>query len=360
MPGCLLVWKERSGLYAMMIIAPVFITLAIVIAAITVSVIFWPRWGILAGIHLRRRAAARVLREDALKHLCKLEASGHRPTLESVSGALHLKSGKTGALLHEMERQGLISFDSGDLCLTGQGRSEGLQVIRAHRLWECYLADTTGIHETEWHDLAERQEHFLSPEEIRRLSARLGHPTHDPHGDPIPTSGGSLPDADAQPLNSLRPGEIATIVHIEDEPQSLYDQLVAIGLRPGILVQMQSKNEQNLQFLADGTPREVTPLQAHQIEVYPVSPGESAGTVRNLAELKPGEHARMLSLARGCRGQERRRLLDLGFVAGTDIEAEMVSPSGEPTAYRVRGTLIALHREQARLVLVESAGKAQL
>jgi DtxR family Mn-dependent transcriptional regulator len=71
-----------------------------------------------------------------------------------------------------------------------------------------------------------------------------------------------------------------------------------------------------------------------------------------LSNLRRGETARVVELSRACRGAERRRLLDLGFVPGSEIEVEMVSPAGDPTAYRVRGALIALRREQAALVYV--------
>jgi DtxR family Mn-dependent transcriptional regulator len=91
--------------------------------------------------------------------------------------------------------------------------------------------------------------------------------------------------------------------------------------------------------------------------VLPLPEAEAADGVKTLADFKPGERATVLGLARSCRGPERRRLLDLGFVAGTAVEVEMISPSGEPTAYRVRGTVIALHREQARLVLANNAGE---
>lgn len=69
-----------------------------------------------------------------------------------------------------------------------------------------------------------------------------------------------------------------------------------------------------------------------------------------LAELQPGQQARIAGLAPECKGAERRRLLDLGFVPGTLVVAEMHSPTGDLTAYRVRGTLIALRREQSHMV----------
>jgi DtxR family Mn-dependent transcriptional regulator len=71
-----------------------------------------------------------------------------------------------------------------------------------------------------------------------------------------------------------------------------------------------------------------------------------------LAALKPGQQGVVMRLSPQCRGPERRRLLDLGILPGTVITAEMVSPGGDPTAYRIRGALIALRREQARLIYI--------
>lgn len=317
--------------------------------------LLWPQGGWVARTRQRRAITARVLREDALKHICKTEASGRRPTLQSVAGSLQLKPERAAGLLREMEQQGLVSYSSGDLQLTASGRSAGLHIIRAHRLWECYLADQTGLREGEWHARAERREHLMTPAEADALATQLGNPTHDPHGDPIPTSDGVLePDA-GQPLAALKVGEPALLLHIEDEPENLYAQLVAAGLRVGMQVRMLEKNPQQVRFLANGEEHLLAPILAHQIEVLPEPEPEPDEVAENLAGFVPGQRVSVLGLARSCRGPERRRLLDLGFVAGTTVEVAMLSPSGEPTAYRLRNTLIALHRQQAKLVMVKPA-----
>ena len=69
--------------------------------------------------------------------------------------------------------------------------------------------------------------------------------------------------------------------------------------------------------------------------------------------LAPGEVVRVVGLSSACQGTQRRRLLDLGVVRGTEIEAELVAAAGDPVAYRVRGALIALRREQASWIAIE-------
>lgn len=299
-----------------------------------------------------RELAERVRREDALKHLCKCEANGIPATLASVAGILHLPADGTAELLGDMEQRGLVSFSSGELHLTPTGRASGLHIIRAHRLWESYLAGETGVEKNAWHAQAEEREHSISPAEADRLSARLGHPVRDPHGDEIPRAGGALSADPGRPLTTLAPGTAGRIVHLEDEPEIVHAQLVAEGLRLGAVVEVVENSDRRMRFWAEGDEHVLAPLLAHNVDVLPFAPDEAGRTETTLSDLKPGAQATVLGLMPDCRGQERQRLLDLGFVPGTKVASEMTSPTGEPTAYRVRDSLIALRREQARHVRV--------
>lgn len=313
----------------------------------------WPQHGLWAWRRGRRQKLRQNRVEDVLKHLCKTVAGGRRPTLQSAAGVLQLKVEETAKVLEEMAQDGLLVFAAGELRLTEDGRKLGMHIIRAHRLWECYLADQTGLREVEWHARAERREHRLTPAEADSLAALLGNPTHDPHGDRIPSAGGELEHDEGRPLAGLAEGEMAILAHLEDEPETLYLRLVALGLRVGMTVRMLGHDEDGVRFTANGDEHTLDPILANQVEVSPLPETETDSS--HLAACATGRKATVLGLARSCRGQERRRLLDLGFVAGTEVEVAMTSPSGEPTAYQVRGTLIALHREQARQVLVNTA-----
>ena len=153
-------------------------------------------------------------------------------------------------------------------------------------------------------------------------------------------------------MNTLPPGGAGRIVHLEDEPEIIHAQILAAGLRLGTEVRVLEKSEKGVRFLADGTEHVIAPILAQNIDVIPLPVGADAKAEASLGDLNPGAKAMVLGLASDCRGTERRRLLDLGFVPGTVVEMEMASPTGDPTAYRVRGTVIALRREQARLVRV--------
>jgi Fe2+ transport system protein FeoA len=79
--------------------------------------------------------------------------------------------------------------------------------------------------------------------------------------------------------------------------------------------------------------------------------------LETLANLNPGEEATVVRLSLDCRGLERRRLMDLGLLPGTVVAAEMRSPTGDPTAFRIRGALIALRVEQAGYIQITSRRK---
>jgi DtxR family Mn-dependent transcriptional regulator len=302
-----------------------------------------------------KKLSDRMLGEDALKHIYNATVTGQKPTMRSIAGSLQVSLDRTSALLNNMEQRRLIVWKDNELQLTPEGQEYALHIIRAHRLWERYLADHTGLKETEWHTEAEKREHQLTPRETEVLFGRLGHPTHDPHGDPIPTLDGGLEGHGGAPLTTLSPGQAARIVHTEDEPEAIYAQLVAEGLAPGMELHVLEKTPQLIRFWADGTEHILAPMVANNLSVVPTKEADitEVYTGAHLSDLKPGERGRVLGISRICRGDERRRLLDLGLTAGTIVEAEMTGPGGSPTAYLIREAIIALRPEQARFIHIK-------
>lgn len=335
----------------------------LLVALLTLATVtLWPRRGLLARWREGRRLAVRVRREDALKHILKADANRREATLESLAGSLQITPGHAADLVQELGRSGLLSLEGGRLGLTAAGRELATHVIRAHRLWESYLAEQTGVAAREWHRQAERQEHLLTQQQTNALAAKLGHPTFDPHGDFIPEDGGELPGESGQPLSAAPLNTPLVIAHVEDEPAAIYSQLCALGLRPGMKVVALERTPERLRFWADGTEHILAPVLAGNLNMLPLPESKPDDLFEEefLAQLAPGQHARIVGLTPACRGAERRRLLDLGFVPGTAIEVEMVSPGGDPTAYRVRGSVIALRREQATLVRITTAQKTRM
>ena len=320
------------------------------------ALLVWPKRGMVARWRAGRRYAARVRREDAIKHILKCEVNSGEATMESLAGHLQIPTDRTAELLESLEDRGLLSLQGGKIRLKNAGRDLGLHLIRAHRLWESYLSEQTGVSEAEWHKRAERQEHLLTPEQTDALAARLGNPTTDPHGDLIPARGQPVAGDRGMVLSAAEPNQPLLVSHVEDEPAAVYSQITAQGIRPGMRGLIVEKLPHRIRFWANGNEHVLAPIVANNISVEPLTDctGNDLLDEEFLTGLATGQSGRVLGLSAACRGPERRRLLDLGFVPGTEVVAEMKSPGGDPTAYRVRGTLIALRREQAALVRIST------
>jgi DtxR family Mn-dependent transcriptional regulator len=320
--------------------------------------LFWPSTGVVPRWRSMRRVTGRVLREDALKHIQKLVHAGQNPTLMNVAGAIGVDRNQAVRLLTDLEESRLLVCEGETIRLTPDGERMALNLIRAHRLWEQYLAENTGFKEAEWHILADEVEHTLTPEQIDELAKSLGHPVYDPHGDPIPSQEGEVWDRVGEPLSRLEVNTVGRIVHVSDEPETVAAQIIAEGLFPGMVVRVTGNDAQRVRFWVGEGEHVLAPIVAANIAVVPledeIPEDELKGQPLNV--LKPGEKGRVVSLSPRIRGAERRRMMDLGILPGTVIAPEFVSPGGDPTAYRIRDALIAIRGDQAQWIRVEPVG----
>lgn len=313
-----------------------------------------PERGLVSRWRRSLQSNERVRREDALKHIHRCEIYSRQASLESLAGALNLSMNEIAPLVEDMQLAELVTQENGSIKLTPTGRDSALHILRAHRLWERYLADQTGYTHMEWHDQAERLEHQLSPDQIDDLAAQLGFPTHDPHGDPIPGVDGDWVDHGGAPLNAADVDQPLRIVHIEDEPETVYAQIVAEGLYPGMSLRLIEVSTTRVRFWAGGDEHILAPIVAANISVRAVEVDDHVLEGYPLIDLQPGAEAQIVGITPTIRGLERRRLLDLGILPGTVIIAEYESPQRDPTAYRVRDSLIALRDDQAKSIIVKS------
>ena len=323
--------------------------------SVILGLLFGPQTGFFWIFRRVRRLTGRVVIEDALKHLFDFEYRDQSVTVESLAGALEMSQNAATDIVMRAESRGLIQSEDGTLRLSPTGRAYALRVIRVHRLWEHYLAEETGVTEKEWHRLAEDREHYFSEMDVDLLAANMGNPAFDPHGDPIPTAAGDIPPQEGHPLTGLEVGSPAMIVHIEDEPEAVYAQLVAEGLQPGTRIEVVESNPERIQFWANGGEHILAPVIASNISVVETRDEKSQPeeSYEPLSALSIGESGRVVHISRRTRGLERRRLMDLGILPGTTIEVEMKSPSGDPTAYKIRGSTIALRHNQADQIRIE-------
>lgn len=295
----------------------------------------------------------KTVMEDILKQLYRLESYGTESDINALTNSLKIKDSLIIEAIHKMSINELVKVEGDLLRLTKEGRQYALKIIRVHRLWEKYLAEKTGFDKSEWHDRAETMEHVLSHEETNVLADQLGNPMYDPHGDPIPNTFGDLKEIDGEPLSSLSINSVGRIVHIEDEPEVIYKQILAEKIHIGSVISVEEKNNERIVFYAEGEEFVLAPIVAANITVAELVKDldQEENKVR-LSSLREGELGKIVGISKECRGENRRRLLDLGFVKGTEIKIDLNSPMKNPTAFKVKGTSIALRNDQASKILI--------
>ncbi len=321
---------------------------------VIVFILFIPNNGLIPWLKRMKKNTEKELLEDILKYLYNSEYNNRKISFSALSKELKISHEYAGQLNQKLIQMNLVKIEQDNLVLTGEGKSYALRIIRIHRLWEKYLADHTSIKETEWHNLAETKEHELSSEETNRLAAKLGNPLHDPHGDPIPTDVGEMPVSKGILLTELTEGQFGRIIHIEDEPKEQYAQLIAMKLYPGMQIRIIERSDGKISIEADGEECRLAFMLAANITVIPLLDKEIIfETFISLSSIKQGESAEVISISNALRGQQRRRLLDLGIVPGTKITAQLKSLSGDPTAYEIRGASIALRKNQSDHIFIK-------
>lgn len=330
---------------------PLMLLIAGSIVVLISVLLFYPNKGIIAVWKKSNYANKKVLIEDALKYLYNCEYNNSTCSLNGIAGNLSISADEATDIISRLETMGLVSAKKDELNLTSDGRSYALRVIRVHRLWEKYLADETSVTENEWHQKAEEIEHTLTLAQADQLAAQIGNPVFDPHGDPIPSASGDLPLKKGKALSEMKVGEFANIIHVEDEPNAIYSQILAEGLYPGMQIRMMEVSDKRLKFVANGEECVLSPLIAKNITVGVVKlEKQIEGKFKPLSSLKIGEEGTILGISKALRGQQRRRLMDLGIVPGTKIEAELESFTRDPVAYKVRGTTVALRKQQSNKI----------
>jgi len=292
-------------------------------------------------------------REDALKYALTCEADGGLMTEEGLAGKFGQGRAQCLEWLQELSKMGWISLESEGWRLSETGRIEANKVLRAHRIYETYLAERTSTPGADWHNRAEDKEHELSEQEVNRMAKELGYPRFDPHGDPIPTRQGELETREGEGLLSLAEGESGLILHVEDEPPVIFENLTREGFAPGMEITLLSKGKHSLKVRLEGRSTEIDLKEATKVEVRRLDLNEVHQNRMRLSQLDQGQIGKIVKLSPACRGSVRRRLLDMGLVPGTEITHELRGAFAFPRAFRIRGTLIALRQEQADKIIVE-------
>ncbi|MBP7551413.1 MAG: metal-dependent transcriptional regulator [Gemmatimonadaceae bacterium] len=180
--------------------------------------------------------------EDYLKAIYELEQKGTPAGTNDIAGRLGIAAASVSGMVQRLARLGLVRAERyRGARLTIAGRAAALQLIRRHRIIECYLVERLGFGWEDVHDEAERLEHAASDELITRMAEAIGNPTADPHGAPIPTASGEVDETRLPSIAELAEGEQATVVRMSDRDPAFLRYLDGLGIRPGATVQVVAK-----------------------------------------------------------------------------------------------------------------------
>jgi DtxR family Mn-dependent transcriptional regulator len=152
----------------------------------------------------------------------------------ALAERLGVSAGSASAMVKRLDALGLVAHvPYRGVRLTPEGTRVALEVLRHHRLLETYLAVHLGVPWDRVHEEAEVLEHVLSEELEERIAAKLGDPTHDPHGDPIPTRDGRIDEGATESMGAVDVGMRGTFVRVSDSDPEMLRYLAERGIAPG-------------------------------------------------------------------------------------------------------------------------------
>jgi DtxR family Mn-dependent transcriptional regulator len=173
--------------------------------------------------------------EDYAKAIYALEQrEGGAVSNNAIAERMGVTPASASAMVKRLDTLGLVSHvPYRGVKLTKAGSKVALEVLRHHRLLELYLTETLGVPWDRVHDEAEVLEHVLSEDLEELIAAKLGNPTRDPHGDPIPTRDGRVVEAETIALHDLVAGATGRFVRVSDSDPEMLRYLADRGIAPG-------------------------------------------------------------------------------------------------------------------------------
>lgn len=208
--------------------------------------------------------------QDYLKEIFKLQAGGARATTTAIAKQMDVAPSSVTSMVKKLAALGLADHSPyKGVELSEAGTKIALEVVRHHRLLEQYLAETLGLGIDAVHAEADRLEHVISEELEARIDEKLGFPTHDPHGDPIPDAGLRIDRRTFRSLDALTPGEEATVKRVPDGDAALLRYLARLRLLPGRRVTLRRSEpfDGPLTVLVEGVEHAISRELAGQIGI---------------------------------------------------------------------------------------------
>lgn len=179
--------------------------------------------------------------ENYLKTIFHLSEKSDAPVAtNSISEVMGNKAASVTDMLKKLAEKDLINYVKYQgVSLTKKGRETAISIIRKHRLWEVFLVEKLAFKWDEVHEIAEEMEHIKAPELVDRLDEFLGHPTHDPHGDPIPNSRGEFQKNEWIILAKMNPGQTGILSGVSEHSSVFLQYLEQQGLLLGTRIKLE-------------------------------------------------------------------------------------------------------------------------
>jgi DtxR family transcriptional regulator, Mn-dependent transcriptional regulator len=177
--------------------------------------------------------------EDYVKNIYKLQREGEKVTTSALAESLQLSDPSITDMIKKLSEKGFVRYTPyKGVELTNGGTSMAMKILRRHRLWEMFLVRYLGYSWDQIHEEAERLEHVTSDLLEQRLDELLGHPSVDPHGDPIPSVDGCLHQPLFTALADCEAGDVVSVTRVsDDEPRILqHATRLGVGLQTRLLV----------------------------------------------------------------------------------------------------------------------------
>lgn len=172
--------------------------------------------------------------ENYLKNIYKIQEKEGKVTTSSLSEKLQISAASVSEMIRKLAEEGSVRHTPyRGVELTPEGRKKALRIIRRHRLWELFLVEVLKYDWDEIDEEAERLEHITSVKLEERLDRALGYPTHDPHGDVIPTPDGKIPPTRDIHLSSVQPGTTVTVTRVSDADPEILQYASKLGISLG-------------------------------------------------------------------------------------------------------------------------------
>jgi DtxR family transcriptional regulator, Mn-dependent transcriptional regulator len=177
--------------------------------------------------------------EDYVRAIYGLGERGVAVTNATLTHRLGLSPSSVSGMINKLAQLGLVTHVRyRTVELTPAGRRLAYDVLRRHRLIELFLVEELDYTWDEVHREADALEHAVSDELVEHIAAKLGHPTHDPHGDPIPTADGVVEKPATQLLNQVEPGTVGTIARVWDTNSELLRYLTDHDMTLGTRIEI--------------------------------------------------------------------------------------------------------------------------